>query len=127
MAVHLGLCRTWAEIQSVGIFTRWLNIIFNISVCLSVAGSRVAGLLCDDISTQACQLLAVSKPDLCNDTSISQTTCPRYCNKCGEYQRERERERERERDLDTATNVVCTRERERERERESRIYNVSHQ
>ncbi|XP_048771310.2 uncharacterized protein LOC125677344 [Ostrea edulis] len=36
---------------------------------------------CDDVDTAACQRLAASKPDMCNDTCYA-SICKRYCGEC---------------------------------------------
>ena len=38
--------------------------------------------VCDDMNTDACELLHNSNPDLCEDPALSETACPRYCNLC---------------------------------------------
>ena len=47
-----------------------------------MAFSDVGALICDDIDTQACQLIQAQRSDMCNST-IADTTCPRFCGKCG--------------------------------------------
>lgn len=46
-----------------------------------MAFSDVGALICDDIDTQACQLIQAQRSDMCNST-IADTTCPRFCGKC---------------------------------------------
>ena len=38
--------------------------------------------VCDDMNTDACELLHSSNTDLCEDPALSETACPRYCNLC---------------------------------------------
>ena len=65
------------------------SFIFYLSVLFSIVMGDVNALKCDDVNPQACQLLAASKPDLCNDTNIATTTCPRFCGNCGEFHYEK--------------------------------------
>lgn len=40
---------------------------------------------CEDIDTQACELMAARQEDFCLNSDISFATCPRFCNLCRKY------------------------------------------
>ena len=56
--------------------------------CLGFTGSlaslafAVPTSNCVDLDATACVLFASAKPDLCSDTSFSQSTCQRFCGNC---------------------------------------------
>ncbi|XP_045209740.2 uncharacterized protein LOC123561438 [Mercenaria mercenaria] len=56
------------------------TVVTLVSACLFLA-AQCSGQ-CDDIDTQACSLMAAQNPNLCNDPNLSNTACPKYCNKC---------------------------------------------
>jgi len=40
---------------------------------------------CDDMDTDACKLLHVKNPDICEISSVADTACRRFCGRCRMY------------------------------------------
>ena len=62
---------------------RYANHMMYIITEVGVVGCAVAQApQCNDIDTSACQLMAASRPDVCQDMAIAEHACPRFCKLC---------------------------------------------
>jgi len=52
------------------------TLLFGLTYCQTASSS------CQDVDTHSCQVFYSTKPDICNETTFSQTMCKRFCGNC---------------------------------------------